>query len=108
MLSCQRDRLTGLTLGSNATGWPQTLTDVLGSVSLLPSRARKDVDHTVRAEPAFNPRVRSSCSVWVMDLGWCPRTAVNSQRPPPAATCEPEARAGFELASNAWEQARNA
>jgi hypothetical protein len=56
MLSHQRDRLTGLTLGSNAgsnaTGWPQTLTDVLGSVSLLPSRARTDLDHTVRAEPA--------------------------------------------------------
>lgn len=57
MLSYQRGRLTGLTLGSNATGWPQTLTDVLGSVSLLPSRARADLDHTVRAEPAFNPWV---------------------------------------------------
>ncbi len=26
----------------------------------------------------------------------CPRTAIKSQRSPPAATCEPEAGAGFE------------
>jgi|KBSMisStandDraft_5_1062788.scaffolds.fasta_scaffold69996_3 hypothetical protein len=38
----------------------------------------------------------------------CPRTAVNSQRSPPAATCEHEASAGFESASNAREHARNA
>ena len=38
----------------------------------------------------------------------CPRTAINSQRSPPAATCENEARAGFEPASNAPEHPRNA
>src|SRR5438132_8925399 len=38
----------------------------------------------------------------------CPRTAINSQRSPPAATCEHEARAGFEPASNAREHPRNA
>jgi hypothetical protein len=31
----------------------------------------------------------------------CPRTAINSQQSPPAATCEREASAGFEPASNA-------
>ncbi len=29
----------------------------------------------------------------------CPRTVINSQRPPPAATCEHEARTGFKPAS---------
>src|SRR5256885_7037358 len=38
----------------------------------------------------------------------CPRTAVNSQRSPPATTCEHEAWAGFEPASNAREHPRNA
>src|SRR5690349_18481636 len=31
----------------------------------------------------------------------CPRAAINSQRPPPAATCEHEAGAGLQPASNA-------
>jgi hypothetical protein len=38
----------------------------------------------------------------------CPRTAINSQRSPPAATCEHEAGARFEPASNAREHPRNA
>ena len=38
----------------------------------------------------------------------CPRTATNSQRPPPAAPCKPEASADFEPASNAREHPRNA
>jgi hypothetical protein len=38
----------------------------------------------------------------------CPRTAINSQRSPAAATCEHEASAGFEPASNAREHSRNA
>ena len=38
----------------------------------------------------------------------CPRTAINSQRSPPAATYEPEAGAGFEPASTAREHAGNA
>jgi hypothetical protein len=36
----------------------------------------------------------------------CPRTAINNQRLPPAATCEHEARAGSEPASNAREHSR--
>jgi hypothetical protein len=32
----------------------------------------------------------------------CPRDAINSQRSAPTATCEHEASAGFEPASNAW------
>src|SRR5690242_12220234 len=31
----------------------------------------------------------------------CPRAVINSQRPPPAATCEHEAGAGLQSASNA-------
>ncbi len=38
----------------------------------------------------------------------CPRTAINSQQAPPAATYEREAGAGFEPATNAREHARNA
>ena len=38
----------------------------------------------------------------------CPRTTINSQRSPPAATCEHEASADFEPASNAREHPRNA
>ena len=37
-----------------------------------------------------------------------PRTAINNQRSPPPATCEHEARAGFEPVSNAREHPRNA
>jgi hypothetical protein len=36
------------------------------------------------------------------------RTAINSQRPPHAATSEHEGSASFETTSNAPEQARNA
>jgi hypothetical protein len=38
----------------------------------------------------------------------CPRTTINSQRSPPAATCEHEAGAGYGHASNAREHPRNA
>jgi hypothetical protein len=38
----------------------------------------------------------------------CPRTAINSQRSPPAATCEHEASASLEPAGNAREHPRNA
>ena len=38
----------------------------------------------------------------------CPRPAINSQRSPPTATRELEARARFEATSNAREHARNA
>ena len=38
----------------------------------------------------------------------CPRTTINSQRWPPAATCEHEANAGFAPMSIAREHARNA
>src|SRR5215510_15490599 len=38
----------------------------------------------------------------------CPRTAINSQRSPPAATYEHDACAGFEATGNAREHARNA
>jgi hypothetical protein len=37
-----------------------------------------------------------------------PRTTINSQRSPPAATCEHEASAGYQPASNAREHPRNA
>ena len=55
-------------------------------------------------EPGGRPGLRTT--------GACPRdvprTAINSQRTPPAATCKPEASAGFEPASNAREHPRNA
>ena len=60
--------------------------------------ARPEPDESV-GRARFPPRT------WPMHYGRvpprCPRAAINSQRPPPAAPCELEASARFEAASNA-------
>jgi hypothetical protein len=42
-------------------------------------------------------RLHRSTEHRVYALWACPRAAINGQRPPPAATCEPEAGVGFNL-----------
>jgi len=58
------------------------------------------------------PPVRRARTTGGQDLTYalraCPRTAINSQRSPPAATREHEASAGFQPASSALWHPRNA
>ena len=65
---------------------------------LADTRLRQARRSTRRTRPTHYERVPHRC----------PRTAINSQRSPPAATCAHEAGAGFEPASNGWEHPRNA
>jgi hypothetical protein len=69
-----------------------------------------------RGLSANRPRQLPDLRPWRWLLTWhapglsprCPRTAVNTQRSPSAATCEPEAGTRFKSASAAREHARNA
>ena len=83
-----------MAIGSSCTGTPTSLR----RINEIPPRDDRPARGSHRA-----PGLRTA-SVPLR----CPRTAIDSQRSPPAATCEHEASPDFEPASNAREHPRNA